>query len=118
LRKEQRFDVVATPFTTPAFGNMLVHPKPTVGTSTVRDNPDGLVSHPISSHRVIEIDSITNNDDEPLLGELRQRGRGRQMRCQSKVNSWPFIVSRFVGKIEECTSGLRDALSFDYLIRP
>jgi hypothetical protein len=69
LRKEQRFNVVATPFTTPAVGNMLFHPKPTVSTSAVRDNPDGLVSDLISADVAVETYFITSNDDEPFLGE-------------------------------------------------
>jgi hypothetical protein len=69
LYEEQRFNVGATSFTKPAVGSMRFHPKPTVSTSPVRDNRDGLVSRLISADGVVEIYFITSNDDEPLLGK-------------------------------------------------
>jgi len=69
LREEQRGNVVATPFTTPAVGNIHFQLMPPVSTSAVRDNPDGCVSRLISADAVVAIYSITSNDDEPFLGE-------------------------------------------------
>ena len=47
---------------------MRFQPMPTVSPSTVRDNPDGLVSELISAADVVvETYFITSNDDEPFL---------------------------------------------------
>jgi len=67
---EQRGNVVATPFTKPAVGNIHFQLMPPVSTSAVRDNSDGLVSRLISADALITIYSITSNDDEPFLREL------------------------------------------------
>jgi len=56
---------MATPFTTPAVGNMRFHPMPTVSPAAVRDNADGLVSELISADVVVESYFITSNDDQP-----------------------------------------------------
>jgi hypothetical protein len=71
---------VATPFTSPAIGNVRFNRMPTVGPSTVRDNADSLVSGLTSADVVVETCLITSNDDKPSRVERVAGWYGARLR--------------------------------------